>query len=118
MSKFNSTRDEVLFHVAFDSLWNDAHTGDTEAPTGYFGALSVTRADAPEIVKSTTGMFGFLDIEDAPDPADLVGHWLITEDTQGFVDISEHGDSESLFEEYGNLETAYLAWQDEVEFDG
>lgn len=113
MSKFDSPRDEVLFTIGFDSMWNDDHMGNTDSPTGYFAKLDLNRDDALAILADSQ----IKDLEVLPTVDELIGQFLITEDSSGFVYVTEYEDIPALRDAYDELEADYNEWDSEDEDD-
>lgn len=88
--KYDSPRDEVL-HLLCTWEWANESDGNVEAPTGYFWRIGITEAELPEItdvLRSCTDERPILDT--LLDPAllrSLIGSYLVTEDTEGFVHV-------------------------------
>jgi hypothetical protein len=82
----NEARDEAL-HQLCTGQWANESDGHVEAPTGFFWRITITEAELAEVAQAL----------DSPEPeglatADLVGAFLVTEDTQGFVHVTRYPD--------------------------
>lgn len=110
--KYASPRDEAL-HLLCTLEWANESTGNVEAPTGYVWRITITEAELSEI----TGVLEGEPVEPGVDPASLVGAWLITEDSQGFVTATDWSTDEPArtFDDrqrvqYRMAERAYDLW--------
>lgn len=105
MSKFDSARDELLYAMTLDG-WANESSGNVECPTGYFARISNDPQDVPSIrdafPNETKGMSN----------AVMVGHYLLRENDQGFVYVSEFSNSVELIRAYRVLESEYSEWLD------
>ena len=117
LGKYHSDRDNIL-HFLCTSGWANTSTGDVEAPTGYFYQISNTPADVQlantEITSVIEDQLAAYDIEDTEEfRSSLVGHYLIVENSQGFVGVTQYGDVDSLLRDYHTLAVAYDEWAGE-----
>ena len=87
--KYDTARDEML-HYLCTSGWANESDGDVQAPTGCFWRISVTERELDEVV----GVFDRGIVPDALDLSTLVGDFVVTEDTQGFVTVTRYPDQE------------------------
>jgi hypothetical protein len=117
--KYDSEAQEVLDYLAVDQCWQSGSSGDVEAPTGYFASLSL-----PDYESARAGWFDWFDIEhvfleyenESEDVvADMVGHWLIIHDEQGFVHFSKFDTEEELAAAFTENDEAYSEWLDGFE---
>lgn len=120
MSILDSTRDQIL--EAMSQIgWSNEADGDVTAPTGYFTRISNTREEMNEIigldtVRDVIRSQGHEVSDDFPVPittyrvSDLVGHFLIVENDQGFVEVFEYERERDLLDAYRELEHEYSRW--------
>lgn len=103
MTKFNSARDELLYAMTLDG-WANESDGNVEAPTGFFARISNDPQDVPSIrdafPNETKGMAN----------STMVGHFLMKENSQGFVYVTTYPDSVSLIRDFRALEAEFSEW--------
>jgi hypothetical protein len=114
LGKYSTDRDNILHYMATSDWANDSF-GNVEAPTGYVWRIS---NDAAEVQVSNTELTSLIEdqlkvysIEDGPEfRSSLAGHFLIAEDSNGFVSVSEYPTAELLQQAYDSLEGIYSEW--------
>lgn len=101
LGKYDTLRDEYLHGMCLEG-WANESFGDVAAPTGYVWLVSNSTAEMAEIV----GVFGLA-------PYGTVGHFLVTENDQGFVRVTEYEENRGAKYDFRCLEAEYTAWADE-----
>jgi hypothetical protein len=115
MPMHDSPRDQVLELVALDPMFADEVSGNSEAPTGYFGMMVIDNlADAQGVISYVLGLG--IEIEGAH-ARDMLGNFLVTKDDQGFLYVESYDTQELLEEAYTERLDAYEAWVDAEEVD-
>lgn len=117
LGKYSSDRDNIL-HFLCSSDWANQSFGDVEAPTGYIYRISNEAADVQlsntEITSLIEDQLQAYDIDDTEEfRASLVGHFLVAEDSNGFVSVTEYPTEELLLQAYSSLEDIYGQWADQ-----
>lgn len=113
-AKFDSARDEVVYELTLDGMLDSS--GDSDAPTGWFSAISIGAEDIPELLRSEMSCYGLNDMVSARESfADLVGHFLIVGDSQGFIYVIPQESAGALDAAYAELDALYSAWADQDE---
>jgi len=111
--KFASVRDEVI-DVLLMNGWADDYSGDVEAPTGWFARISIG-ADEIESIRQLIAEQR-LELPEGYDLDDLPGHYLFTEDSDGFV-LVLNPHTEHLLDGYWRaMTTAYEQWLEADEY--
>lgn len=120
LGKYSSARESIL-HFLCVSEWSNGSFGDVEAPTGYVWRIS----NNWEEVKPSNGEFTSLleewleanqEVTDSPElRRELVGHFLVTEDSNGSISVLECPSKVSLVSEYVYLENSFNNWSNEEE---
>lgn len=115
LGKYSSARDSILHYMAI-SDWANASDGNVEAPTGYFWRISNTPAD---VQQGNTEFSSLLEewLTDSPEVTDspalraeLVGHFLLVETDQGFVEVYSYATEAELLKEYEYRESVFSEW--------
>ena len=111
-----------ILHFLCTSDWATDSGGNVESPTGYFWRISNTpedvRMENTEITSLIEDQMSAYDIEDGPEFREsLVGHYLLVEDSNGFVNVSEYLTEMALRRDFEKLQAEFEAWdsQDEPE---
>lgn len=105
--KFDSDIDAALYELSLHG-WANESSGNVEAPTGWFGRVSISREELPEIAEAFEEEFrreGFTEL------AGLIGHFLVREDSVGFVYVDEFDGEDEAKEEYERLDREYSEWE-------
>lgn len=108
--RFASPRDEVLYVMTCEG-WSNQSDGNDASPTGWFARVSNSEAELASIVDT----FGDDLITAEVAPSSLVGHFIMTESTQGFVSVNEYPTEDAAKADYALLAEEYLAWHGEDE---
>jgi hypothetical protein len=110
LGKYSTDRDNIL-HFLCVSEWANASFGNVEAPTGYVWRISnnweevkPNAIDFTSVIEDQLALYSIEDTEEFR--RSLIGHYLVIEDSNGFVSVLE-------FEEVANLDRIYSELQDE-----
>jgi len=108
--RFNSLRDEMLYRMSLDG-WAGASAGDVASPYGFFSRIT----NEPSELESLEDAFGEM-FEGANFTAtdELVGSFLITESSQGFVDVQEFPSFKALDVAFDQRVGLYESWAEGV----
>lgn len=115
--KYDSKRDEALHRLSLEG-WANKSSGDVEAPSGFYARISVDASELEALhdVLSSDFEVGDLDLND------LIGHFLVIEDNQGFVTVEQYTDAPTsgglsgwdastlLLSAYAERDRQYSAW--------
>lgn len=110
-TKFDSARDEWLYSMS-DNMWANESSGDSESPAGWFARNSISPDELPEIVQAFPDELNTM-IHARECVSDLVGHWLISGDSVGFVYVQGFESESELIEAYNALDRAYDEWSEQ-----
>jgi hypothetical protein len=115
LGKFSSARDSILEYLCSNG-WATESFGDVEAPTGYVYRISNTIGD----VNKRNGEFNSIMgdwFEQNPEVRDsvalrqeLVGHFIVTENSQGFVNVTEIATANELAREFDRMAGEFETW--------
>lgn len=118
--KYASLRDEVL-HLLCEWEWGNESGGNVEAPTGFFWRITITPEELPEItdlLMSATDELAILDTLRGLDKSTLVGAWIVVEDSDGFVTVTDWRTDEPVREfddrarvRFEGLQRAFTEWE-------
>lgn len=104
--------ENILLNYAFDTLWNDDMDGESESPTGSFALFVVDLDGANAILNDATNVSGLVgqDLVGDVTPADLIGSWIVTQDSQGHLHYFNHKTTEAARKVYESFVSGYTAW--------
>ena len=105
--KYDSVRDEILDAMT-KAGWSNASSGDVESPTGWFARITIDSADIASVRDTFEGEFSHLVISSHWN--DVIGHFLVREDSQGFVTVTQYPTEAELISAYDELDNAYGDW--------
>jgi hypothetical protein len=115
LGKYSSARDSILHYLCL-SEWSNDSFGDVEAPTGYAWRIDNDPADVhipnSEITSVLSDWFDDNpEVKDSPElRAELVGHFLVVEDSNGFVSVHEYPSGMQLMQTFQSLEETWAEW--------
>jgi hypothetical protein len=114
LGKYGTDRDNILHYMATSDWANDSF-GDVEAPTGYVWRISNTLSEVQvsntELTSLIEDQLEAYNIEDGPAfRASLVGHFVIEEDSNGFVSVTEFESEAVMLEEFENWRKVFEEW--------
>lgn len=87
-------RDEAL-HTMSVQGWANESDGNVEDLSGYVSRVSNTPAELAEVLAAFDGEF-----PDGLDPQSLVGHFLLVENSQGFLYVTEYPTEQAVIGAY------------------
>lgn len=100
---------EALFQAMISDGWACESAGMVDAPTGYFSWLEIKATDVRRIGEDFSDV---LDTYGHPQSDEIVGFFLVVEDSQGFVNITRTDSEKSALAAYTRLEAEFLDWED------
>ncbi|QBZ72291.1 hypothetical protein SEA_CIRCINUS_249 [Streptomyces phage Circinus] len=106
LGKFDSDRDELFYVMSLEG-WANESSGDVECPTGYFARISNGRSDIPSIRDA------FPEESRPVSDDEIVGHYLLQENSQGFVSVYDYASEWQLTRAFRILEETYSEWTDD-----
>lgn len=117
--KYDSFRDSAL-HFLCLSGWGNESAGDTDGYGVYFTRITLGWDD----IRPSNGEFNSL-IEQWPDYVDsneagipfrtqLIGHYIVSEDSNGFVHVRELGSEAAVKARFDAFAEHYANWTGEV----
>lgn len=109
--KFGNHVDEALYEMSLEG-WGNESSGDVEAPTGWFARISITAEELDEVVQAFEERLAEIGLDGN---SSLIGHWLLREDDQGFVEAEEFDSEGELQSAYAELDQAYGLWASQNE---
>lgn len=120
LGKYSSARDDIL-HWLCMAEWANESSGDSESPTGYFWRISNFEHDVHQKNNEFNSLIdGWFEqnqeVTDSPElRAELVGHFIVSTVSSGFVYVVKYDTERELLEAYNTLEAAYAEWADDEE---
>jgi hypothetical protein len=120
--KYASPLGEAL-HRLCQEQWANESTGNVEAPTGYVWRITITEAELPEVRSALDAIWEDHPYDDEGRAcAEMVGAWIVVEDTQGFVTCTNWATDEPArtFDDRARVqfrmaEQAYATWEGATE---
>lgn len=114
MSKFDSVRDSAL-HFLCEGEWSNDSTGDITSYGLYTWRISLTpnelSYERDEIGSLLEDWFSSNGVEDTPAFREsLVGHFLVSENSDGFVTVLKAPSATSLVSQFVYESNRYNAW--------
>lgn len=114
LGKYSTDRDNIL-HFLCTSDWANDSFGDVSSPTGFVHRISnypsevhLTNTETTSLIEDQMGVYSIDDTEEFR--TSLVGHFLVVENEQGSVSVTEFDSLPDLLAEYHRLENEYGEW--------
>jgi hypothetical protein len=110
-TKFDSARDEIVSLLSdWLSGFGEYCSGDVESPTGFFEMVII-----PDTIDfNNVPYWEAYVIELINDygvvPGEIIGNWVVTTNSQGFVYVERFETEEMAREAYTILENEYVEW--------
>lgn len=105
--RFASPRDEALFLLAHEG-WANRSDGALDSPVGWFAAVSNSAVELPEILEIFEDDLRAVGLTD---PLELLGHFLLTESSEGAVAVYSFWTEEQVLDVYGQMARRYAEWR-------
>lgn len=102
---------EAVLQAMVAGAWANESDGDVEAPTGYFARISNSEAELAEVEQAFSDVIEAYGMEDT---RELVGHFLVVQNDQGFVYITSYENPIELTRDYQALQDAYAQWDEDA----
>lgn len=119
LGKYSNDRDNILHFLCLVD-WATESFGNVEAPTGYVWRISNTPNDVSlantefnTVIEEQVKLYSIVDNEEFR--SSLVGHFLITEDSNGLVFVGKYDTEYGLLEDYATLEQEFSEWDEQGE---
>jgi hypothetical protein len=122
LGKYSSARDSLL-HFLCMSDWSNASFGDVEAPTGYVWRITNTENDVFGCFNQKNIEFEsiiedwFKENSEVTDCTEfrneLVGHFLVVEDNDGFISVHEYASEELVIQAFDSIEEIFNEWNEQ-----
>lgn len=117
--KYDSFLHSAL-HYLCNAGWGDESDGDANDYGSSFTRISLNWEDVRlNNTEFTSLIEEWPDFADYPNPgrlrADLVGHWLVAEDSQGFVHVRQFPTEGAVKWRFDQFAAHYSAWQGPAE---
>jgi hypothetical protein len=118
LGKYSSARDSLL-HFLCTSDWGNASFGDVEAPTGYVWRISNNWEEVKPINMEINSVLEDWfaensEVTDSPElRKELVGHFLVVEDNDGFISVHEYASEELVIQAFDSIEAIFNEWNEQ-----
>lgn len=119
-SKYDSFEHSAL-HFLCNAGWGNESDGNAPEYGSYFTRISLGWQDVkPTNTEFTSLLEQWPDVDGIPVPLDefrirLTGHWLVAEDSNGFVHVRRFGTEAALIERFEDFAQHYSAWSVDAE---
>ena len=101
---------EAVLQAMVTGGWANESDGNVEAPTGHFARVSNSEAELSEVVQAFDDVITAYGMDDT---SELVGHFLITEDSNVIVFVSNYDNTIALTRDFQSLQDSYAFWDEE-----
>lgn len=119
-----STDQENILHYLCTSEWSNDSFGDVEAPTGYvwritnratdiFGTVGRVNPELDSLIEDQLKAYSIVCTDEFL--SSLVGHFLVTEDSNGFVSVLKFPTEQDLLSVFSTLQDEFYAWDEQGE---
>lgn len=105
MSKYDSPRDEIL-DMMVKNGWGNKSSGNVESPSGWFAIVTNTMADHTSLEDA----FGNERRELGVPFSDIVGSFVVVENSQGFVTVHDFESEHAAEIVYAECADEYAMW--------
>lgn len=106
---------QAVLQAMVSGGWANESDGDVESPQGHFARVTVEPAELEECVNAFEDVIAVYGLEDENT---LIGHFLVREDSQGFVHVTEYDNPIALTRDFQELQDAYALWEDTTPLRG
>jgi hypothetical protein len=103
LGRFDSALDEVLYYLASSEDWAADHEGHQEDFGAYAWVMTIEEPLEGEELETVKRLASEADPDDATIVDEVIGYWVVSLNSQGFVHVEKMPDEEQL----DNLWTAY-----------
>jgi hypothetical protein len=122
LGKYSSARDDILHWLCMND-WANGSFGDVEAPTGYVYRISNFEHDVAQPNNEFNSLIdGWFEenqeVTDSPElRAQLVGFFLVLEDSNGFVHVRTYDTEALALEAFHAYRDVFEAWDNQDDED-
>jgi hypothetical protein len=101
---------EAVLQAMISEGWANESDGNVDSPTGHFARVSNSESELPEVVDAFEDVITTYGMDDT---RELIGHFLVVEDSQGFVHISAYDNPIDLTRDFQELQDAFAKWDED-----
>jgi hypothetical protein len=98
---------EALLQAMVTGGWATQSGGSVESPTGAYASVSVLPSEVGECIDAFEDVVAMYSLDAY---TQLVGEWLVVEDEQGNVAITNYGLPSHLARAFNALDAQFTAW--------
>lgn len=102
---------EAVLQAMVNTGWANESGGSVDAPTGHYARVTVEERELDEVVNAFNTEMRIYGLEDENE---LIGHWLVVEDSQGFIHITTYDNPIHLTRDYLALDDAFALWDEQT----
>lgn len=99
---------EAVLQAMVTGGWANESGGDVESPTGHYARITNEPADMAGVEDAFSDVMSTYECESD----ELIGHWLVVEDSQGNVSVTAYDNPISLTRDYLALDDAFALWDE------
>jgi hypothetical protein len=103
LGKFDSARDETLYSLCLE--WQEDYTGESD-----YGLWSCPISISEDDLSNETLIELAKSVDDEMPLSELLGHFLVQENSQGLVFVAKYADTDNRDADYQAQESAYSEW--------
>jgi hypothetical protein len=108
LGKFDNARDEFLYDMTLNG-WANESSGDSESPTRWFALVIIERAELAEVWAALDDSRRAM-VSARESAGDLVGSFIVSTDSQGFVYVESFDTADLARAEYAARDAEYGEW--------
>lgn len=101
---------EAVLQAMVSGGWATDSDGDVDSPQGAFARVTNEEAELAEVVAAFQDTINTYEMEDT---RELIGHFLVVEDSQGFVHVTRYDNPIALTRDFQQLQDAYAEWNND-----
>lgn len=96
LGRFDSALDEVLYYLASSEDWAGDHDGDQENFGAYAWVMTIDPPLEGDELETVKRLAAEADPDDSTTVDAVIGHWVISVNSQGFVHAEKLQDEDAL----------------------
>lgn len=115
LGRFDSALDEVLYYLASSEDWAADHEGHQEDFGAYAWVMTIEPPLEGEELATVQRLADEADPDDPTTVDEVVGYWVVSVNSQGFVHTEKMPDEEQLDNLWTAYKESYERWAEQQE---